>query len=321
MGLRQAGEREREQCAPRPRATEAPLRRAAPPASGSGRPALLADLDAEVALIEADRAAPRRHTASVRAARHPDRNEDRVLCDPELGVAAVFDGIGGEAGGELASRAACGAMAIALQSLPPRHDLEGRRRWLAGALESCERAIALSRRLHEDAPGQGTTVVAAVLAGTRLLTACVGDSRAYRARNGCFELIADEHESVTPRPAMADAVDRVATVEDLARGPKDLTWAFMHRNIIGAALGDDSSPTLHEHEVAPGDLIAITSDGVHDNLAHEEIGSVLESYAPDGPQALSAALVRLAQQRSLEPDHVRAKDDDITCAVLPVPSR
>src|SRR3954468_23168980 len=75
------------------------------------------ELEIEQEIIAADEAAPRRDAATLCAARHPDVNEDRVLCDPAEGVAAVFDGIGGQAGGELAARAACGAMAMALDHL------------------------------------------------------------------------------------------------------------------------------------------------------------------------------------------------------------
>jgi serine/threonine protein phosphatase PrpC len=276
------------------------------------------ELEIEQEFIAADDAAPRRDAATLCAARHPDVNEDRVLCDPVDGVAAVFDGIGGQAGGELAARAACGAMAMALNHLPQRDDVDGRRRWLAGAVESGHAAISLSKRLHGDfAGGQGTTVIAAVLTHDKVLTSCVGDSRAYRVHDGQLELIADEHEDTVPRPAMADALDRVASAEDFEGAPKDLPWAFTYRNIVSAELGSDVvKPTVREHHVAPGDLILLVSDGVHDNLAHQEIEAVLADCAGRPPQALASALVARAHGRSQERGHLRSKDDDVTCAVL-----
>lgn len=267
-------------------------------------------------LIKADERAPRHGCATVCAARHPDSNEDRVLCDADKGVAAVFDGIGGEAGGELASRAACGAMAINLARLPRYEDVDARRRWLTAALASCRDAIALSRRLHEDSANQGTTALAAVLAADKVLTVCVGDSRAYRVRNHALELLADEHEDTTPRPPMADALDRISRVEDLAAADKDLRWAFLHRNILSAALGGDLRPVVREHDVAPGDLIVLASDGVHDNLTRAEMEAVTTGGEGEDPQTLAAALVAKAQRRSHDRDHLRSKDDDITCAVL-----
>ena len=278
------------------------------------------DLDFEEQLIAADEAAPRRDAATLCAARHPGVNEDRVLCDPAKGVAAVFDGIGGEAGGELAARAACGAMALALDDLPPRDDVHGRRRWLAAAIRAGHAAITLSKRLHGDYAGQGTTAIAAVLTDETVLTTCVGDSRAYRVRAGELELIADEHEDIVPRPPMADALDRVSSAEDLEQAPKDLSWAFSYRNIVAAELGSNAAEsTVREHDLAPGDLIVVLSDGVHDNLAHQELESVVADCEGQSPQKLATALVARARRRSQDRGHVRSKDDDVTCAVLRAP--
>jgi PPM family protein phosphatase len=275
------------------------------------------ELEIEQEIIAADEAAPRRDAATLCAARHPDVNEDRVLCDPGNGVAAVFDGIGGQAGGELAARAACGAMAMALDHLPAREDLEGRRSWLAAAVQSGHAAISLSKRLHGDFAGQGTTAVAVVLTCDKALTMCVGDSRVYRVRSGQLSLIADEHEDSVPRPAMADALDRVASAEDFEGAPKDLPWAFTYRNIVSTELGSDTvTATVHEHDVVPGDLILVVSDGVHDNLAHQEIESVVAECEGRAPQTLATALVARAHQRSQDRGHLRSKDDDVTCAVL-----
>ena len=127
----------------------------------------------------------------------------------------------GEAGGELASRAACGALATDLDRLPPRGDLEGRHRWLAPRYKAARAAIALSRRLHKGSTSQGTTAIAALLAGDKLLTACVGDSRAYRARDGALELHTTScRPSLPPAPARARrrSARRWSATRSAARG-------------------------------------------------------------------------------------------------------
>src|SRR2546428_7521193 len=43
---------------------------------------------------------------SVACERHPDRNEDSIFTDEQSGLAAVFDGVGGSAAGEIASQTA-----------------------------------------------------------------------------------------------------------------------------------------------------------------------------------------------------------------------
>src|ERR1017187_2879938 len=65
----------------------------------------------------ADLRAPRQQTATMACADHPRNNEDRALCDPSRGVAAVFDGMGGLAGGEMASSTACGLFTERLEEL------------------------------------------------------------------------------------------------------------------------------------------------------------------------------------------------------------
>ena len=159
----------------------------------------------------------------------------------------------------------------------------------------------------KDSPSQDTIVIAAVLAADKVLTACVGDSRAYRARDGNPELLADEHEDTTPRPAVADALDRAASAEELRAGPESLPWALAHRNFLLAALGDDVEAAVREHAVATGDLIVLTSDGVHDNLTHREMQAVLSADGNDGPQSLCTELVTLAQRRSRDFEHLRQR--------------
>jgi len=74
--------------------------------------------------------------------------------------------------------------------------------------------------------------------------------------------------------------------------------------------------TVREHELEPGDLILVISDGVHDNLAHQEMQSVVADCAGQGPQTLSTALVARAHRRSQDSEHLRSKDDDVSCAVM-----
>ena len=117
------------------------------------------------------------------------RNEDSFVLDPPL--FAVADGMGGAQAGEVASR-------LAAAAFREYHD--------ADRLEPAERVEAIiqeaNRRIYErartdaEASGMGTTVTAAILTNGRVSIGHVGDSRAYRIRNGELEQLTEDHSLV-----------------------------------------------------------------------------------------------------------------------------
>ena len=115
-------------------------------------------------------------------------NEDSYVVAPPL--FAVADGMGGAQAGEIASRLA----AAALEDTDP------------GSKSGAERVTSLiqeaNRRVHERAiadpatSGMGTTMTVALVEGTKVTFGHVGDSRAYRYRDGAFEQITEDHSLV-----------------------------------------------------------------------------------------------------------------------------
>src|SRR5213082_3577059 len=111
------------------------------------------------------------------------RNEDSYVIAPPL--FAVADGMGGAQAGEIASRLA----AAALEDTDP------------GASSGPEKVTSLiqeaNRRVHERAiadpstSGMGTTMTVALVEGTKVTFGHVGDSRAYRYRDGAIEQITE----------------------------------------------------------------------------------------------------------------------------------
>ena len=112
------------------------------------------------------------------------RNEDAYVCEPPL--FAVADGMGGHQAGEVASRLAATAI---------REDV--------GPAAGAERVEALireaNRRIwqhsveHVSASGMGTTVTVALAEDDSVTIGHVGDSRAYRVRDGQIEQLTDDH--------------------------------------------------------------------------------------------------------------------------------
>jgi len=112
---------------------------------------------------------------------------------------------------------------------------------------------------------------------------------------------------------------------EIVKEDKDLVTErelFNNRNTIFQALGHNISQLhIDVTDVKSGDVIILTSDGIHDNLIPEEIAAVMASY-PHNPQQAANALVAAAKLASLDEkndDNLRPKDDDMTALVIKVP--
>jgi len=263
--------------------------------------------------------APREHFAgevpalSTAARAHPERNEDSFVCAPEAGVAAVFDGMGGAAGGAEISRAAAGSLEERLERIPPQDDLVGRLEWLRETVWECARAAADARPTLSS----GTTGIFACIAEGHVLYAGAGDSRAYLLRDGELRQLSrdddawPDDEKHDRARELCDQALSASELKDVAR------FMFATRNRIGRDLCmlAGERPRVDGIELAPGDIVILTSDGVHDNLARDEIAAIAREHADDA-RALVRALNTAARERADDEEHLRAKDDDITAVAL-----
>ena len=184
------------------------------------------------------------------------RNEDSYVCEPPL--FAVADGMGGHQAGEVASRLAAAAL---------REDVEP-----AGGTERIEELIReANRRIwqhsKEDvtASGMGTTVTAARVEGDSVTIGHVGDSRAYRIREGQIEQLTEDH-------SLAAELER--------SGKLSAEEARMHpqRSVITRALGTDPDVEIDAFSVEgrPGDVYLICSDGLSSMVDDATILAVVE---------------------------------------------
>jgi PPM family protein phosphatase len=190
------------------------------------------------------------------------RNEDSYVIAPP--IFAVADGMGGAQAGEIASRLA----AAALEDTDP------------GAKSGAERVTSLiqeaNRRVHQRAiadpatSGMGTTMTVALVEGTRVTFGHVGDSRAYRYRDGVIEQITEDHSLVN---------------ELLKSGKLSPEEADTHpqRSVITRAVGTDPDVDVDSFTIDAevGDVFLICSDGLTDMVGDEDIRSVLEKFHND----------------------------------------
>jgi protein phosphatase len=232
-----------------------------------------------------------RTAAETDTGRRRLRNEDAFVCNPPL--FAVTDGMGGAQAGELASRLAAAA-------------LEERTREMRGTeavVELVREANArIYRRALEDpaAAGMGTTATVALVDEEQgsIALGHVGDSRAYRIRDGALEQLTEDHSLVGELLRSGRL-----TQEEAAEHPQ--------RSVITRALGTDPDVEVDTLtvEIAPGDLFLICSDGL---TAMVRDADVLEAAGrgESDPARIAALLIEEANRAGGE--------DNITVIVFEI---
>ncbi|GGC78602.1 phosphoprotein phosphatase [Tersicoccus solisilvae] len=187
------------------------------------------------------RYAARSDVGKVRA-----KNDDSAYAGQYLAV--VADGMGGHVGGDVASA----STVLDLVHLDHhKHDDD------AGTVlaDEIQTANSLLNELVDANPrlaGMGTTVTALLLTGQTLRFAHIGDSRAYRLRDGVFEQMSIDHTFVQ------------RLIDEGRLRPEDAEY-HPHKNVLMRVLGDvDASPELdlHEYDTRVGDRWLLCSDGL-----------------------------------------------------------
>jgi protein phosphatase len=129
------------------------------------------------------------------------RNEDNFLVMPERSLFVVADGMGGYAGGDVASAIAVEAIGYAFESNTFEGTTESeqrvprRGREMALAIQMANQAILARVDVEKQLEGMGTTVVAARFSPNkqRVYIGQVGDSRCYRVRGNSMKQLTTDH--------------------------------------------------------------------------------------------------------------------------------
>ncbi|PXW99485.1 protein phosphatase [Sphaerotilus hippei] len=214
-------------------------------------------------------------------------NEDSVAIEENAGLVVLADGMGGYNAGEVASHMATEYIRSELgywlkETGTEASDLDVRRA-MDICVDNANRAIFNAANANAQYAGMGTTLVVGVLRGSRLLLGHIGDSRAYRWRDGRLVQLTRDHSLLQ---------------EQLDAGlitPEQALYSS-HRNLVTRAVGVEDVVLLetHIHPVLPQDWFLLCSDGLSDMLTDEQIGEVLVAHG----EAASAAdaLVEAANQ-------------------------
>ena len=223
--------------------------------------------------------------AAVDPGRARSNNEDSVATDDGVALAVLADGMGGYNAGEVASNMATSFIRTELgrwlrEASKQASDAEVRRA-MDICVDNANRAIFNASNSNPQYAGMGTTLVVAVFRDERLLLGHVGDSRCYRFRAGRLHQITRDHSLLQ---------------EQLDAGlitPEQAAFSS-NKNLVTRAVGVEDSVMLetHHHDVDPGDLFLLCSDGLSDMLDDAAIAQVLQAH--DSLETSGRALIAAA---------------------------
>jgi protein phosphatase len=201
-------------------------------------------------------------------------------------LAVVADGMGGHQTGEVASRQAVEVFRSTLKASRAHVPAA-----MARAAQTANLDVHAAATANPENHGMGTTLTALVVDDQVGLIGHVGDSRAYRLRDGELVQLTHDHSWV------ADRVRQGLLTADEARRHR---W----RNVITNALGATESFRLDlgATEVRPGDRFLLCSDGVSMLVSEGLIRQILTDHPP---QAAADLLVAESNDRGA-PDNVTA---------------
>jgi len=220
-------------------------------------------------------------------------NQDAFSLDNQHQLWVLADGMGGHAGGEIASQ-------IAVETIPeyfksqlnktssnplPAETLET---ILAQAIESTNQRIREQANQNAAIKDMGTTIVVVAITRThqtsQAVIAHIGDSRAYVLRNECLSLWTRDHSLMEERLAL-----NLITPEQMRTHPL--------RHVLTKALGIDPQalPTVKTYSLEPTDLLLLCSDGLTKMLPDPEIQTLMKREAPN-PDRIRNTLVDTANR-------------------------
>jgi len=218
------------------------------------------------------------------------RNEDSYVCEPPL--FAVADGMGGAQAGEVASR-------LAAAVLEEANGDELREERIVELIQEANRRVFQRSSEDPTASGMGTTMTVAVTGPDGTVSiGHVGDSRAYRIREGALEQLTKDHSLVG---------------ELMRSGRLSPEEAESHpqRSVITRAVGTEPDVDVDTFSVdtEAGDVFLLCSDGLTDMVSDDTIQTVIAAGEGD---------LENAARKLVETANSSGGEDNITVVVFEI---
>jgi serine/threonine protein phosphatase PrpC len=202
-------------------------------------------------------------------------NEDSALSCANL--IAVADGMGGHAGGEVASAIAINSLTDLVPLLLNENvDLDSKEDLFLNITHEIDQKILDKSKAQPELSGMGTTLTALSILDNKIELLHIGDSRCYRYRDNKLEQLSYDHT------VMQELLDQ-------GRLTPQEVFDHPQRSLLTQALMGDSGldPILLTFEIKTGDQFLLCSDGLTNVLSDYEISKIIEANDADLiPQAL-----------------------------------
>jgi protein phosphatase len=241
---------------------------------------------------------------STNLGNYRENNEDAIEVRPfpDLTVAVVADGMGGQAAGEIASKRAIDIIPRELRkNLVGSVNAEATKVMIRRAIVQANEEIMAMGQLDKEMKNMGTTVVVAVWRkGGELYIASVGDSRAYLVRGKKISQLTVDH-------SLAQALVEAKTIspaEAKEHKFRNVLWKYLGSKEVG------DGPEVTIHPLQAGDRFLLCTDGLHGVVTDDKLLQYLEAQ-PDA-QACADGLVQLALDSGSR--------DNVSCIVIDVVS-
>ncbi|MBR5496762.1 MAG: Stp1/IreP family PP2C-type Ser/Thr phosphatase [Clostridia bacterium] len=209
--------------------------------------------------------------------------------------AVVCDGMGGHAGGNVASKLATERIAGELsRNFRENMSASSVRNMIESAVVIANLDVFDAANEDKELAGMGTTVVAAVFTKDACVVANVGDSRCYKVSADSIQQITKDHSLVQE---MVDA--GFITAEEAEKHPR--------KNIITRALGiaEDIETDFFDVDISDGEKLLLCSDGLSNNASEDTILEIINNT--DSAQCA---------QKLIDVANSNGGSDNITAAVV-----
>ena len=228
-----------------------------------------------------------------------DLTRTKVSVNQPLGVFVVADGMGGHAAGEVASAQIVDFIGLkAAAEFGTEAGITGGKDWLAWlkqVVDDTNRSLLDMRR--EMGTDMGSTLVMAIMDGSKAYLAHVGDSRAYRINADGIEALTTDHSMVARLVASG-----VIKPEEVRSHPQ--------RNIVYRTMGDKAALEIDvaEHTLQPGDRLLLCSDGLWEMVVEADLQKIV----------MEASSPQQACQKLVEVANAHGGVDNITVIIIEV---